>query len=1154
MKLIDPLLILCLALSVHSGFAQNRSINGYGNNTANPEWGTKGDAMIWNTTVSFGDGFGSPAGQNRKSTRELSNIIFAQDKLINEPMGFSDFNIAFGQFIDHEVTLVRETATEPLNIEVPIADPWFDPDATGSAFIPFLRSEYLEGSGTGPGNPRLYPNSVTAYIDGSAIYGSDEQTATWLRSFVNGKLMTSRGNLLPFNTTTREYEAPFDPSAPVLEYRPNNFKGFVAGDTRLNQNLLLISFHTLWMREHNRQCDIIKAQHPDWTDEQIYQKARKIVGGMLQSIVYNEWLPSLGVVLPAYSGYKPEVKTQIFNVFSAAALRYGHTILNSNINRLNEFGHIIDEGNIKLKDSYFRPELILESEGIDVYIKGMCHQTHQALDAKVMDDLRNFLFGQPGSGGLDLVALNIQRGRDRGMPDFNTLRENFGLPKLTSFAQICNDPATVQQLYVAYQGNINNIDAWVGLLAEKKDPGKLFGYTLNKIMQAQFEQLRDGDRFFYLIDEGLTQEEKDMITNTKLADLLNYNSDMPSVSGNMFYAVAPPDQIRTINGMDNNLDQYTWASTNSLLNHDMPMMYDDGMSSPAAPERRNEREISNIVFDQIGEMPNSYGLSSFVFAFGQLLDHDFALTHLSKNEPANIPVPKFDPFFDPSGTGTKYIPSTRSEFVPGTGNSPDNPRLFNNAITGFIDASFLYGSDFERTRWIRAYVDGKFRTSAGNLLPYNTIDGEYESPVDPNAPHMDRAIVPPDGKWFVAGESRANEQPILAAMHTLFVREHNRICDELKIKHPEWVDEQLFQHARRMVIAYFSNIVYHEWLPVLGIHLPAYTGYKPDVNPQVTNMFTAAAFRFGHTMVNPVIERIGADCEIHEKGHLNFKDVFFAPALIREVDGIEPFMIGCVNKPQQQTDAQVVSDLRNFLFGPPGAGGMDLVALNIMRGRERGIMDYNSTREHYGLPKMTSFGKISDNFETNLKLCEAYECNIDNVDVFTGILAEKHLPGSVFGELMNAVLLKQFTALRDGDRFYFENDPAFTPAEIDDIRSTKLGHIVLRNTDIECIPTEDVFYYTPITADEDVLVQQGELKVYPNPTFGSSQVSIHYPYNESGSLKVFNTLGQMVDNRPVTLYEGENIFRLDLQNLPNGFYTVILEGTELTNSVKILKQ
>jgi len=1153
MKLIYTLLFLCFMISAQWVSAQNRSINGYGNNVTNPEWGTPGDAMIWNTTISFADGYSTPAGQNRKSTRELSNIVFAQDKLINEPMGFSDFNIAFGQFIDHEVTLVRDIATEPLNIAVPMADPWFDPNGTGTSIIPFLRSEYVEGSGTGPGNPRLFPNSVTAYIDASAIYGSDEYTANWLRSFTDGKLRTSRGNLLPFNTTTGEYEAPFDPSAPVLEYRPNNFIGFVAGDTRLNQNLLLITMHTLWMREHNRLCDLVKAENPGWNDEQIYQKVRKIIGGMLQSIVFNEWLPSLGVNVNDFNGYKPEVRTQIFNVFSAAALRYGHTILNSNIARLNEFGHIIDEGNVKLKDSYFKPELILESEGIDVYVKGMCHQTHQALDAKVMDDLRNFLFGQPGSGGMDLAALNIQRGRDRGLPDFNTLRENFGLPKLTSFAQISNDPQTVQQLYVAYEGNINNIDAWVGLLAEKKNNGSLFGYTLNKIMQAQFEQLRDGDRFFYIIDEGLTPEEKDMITNTRLADLINRNADMPEITGNMFYTIPAPDQIRTINGMDNNLDRYTWASTNSLLNHDMPMMYADGMASPAAPNRRNEREISNIVFDQIEDMPNTDGLSSFVFAFGQLLDHDFALTPLNK-EPSNIPVPKSDPFFDPFGTGTAFIPSFRSEFVPGTGNSASNPRLFNNTITGFIDASFVYGSDFERTRWIRAYVDGKFKTSSGNLLPYNTIDGEYDSPIDPHAPHMDRAIVPPDGKWFVAGESRANEQPILAAMHTLFVREHNRICDELKIKHPDWVDEQLFQHARRLLIGYVSNIVYHEWLPVLGIHLPAYTGYKPEVNPQVTNLFTSAAFRFGHTMVNPVIERIGADCEPHELGHLDFKDVFFAPHMVREVDGIEPFLIGCVNKPQQQTDAQVISDLRNFLFGPPGAGGMDLVALNIMRARERGIPDYNTVREHYGLQRMTSFGKVSDNFETNLKLCEAYQCDINNVDVFTGILAEKHLPGSIFGELMNAVLLKQFTALRDGDRFYFENDPAFTQEEIEEIRNTKLGHIVLRNTDIECIPSEDVFYYSPVTTDENVLVKHGQLNVFPNPSYGVSQVSVNYPYAENASLKVFNTLGQMVENLAVSLYEGENNIKLDLQDLADGFYTVILEGSELTNSVKILKQ
>jgi hypothetical protein len=1147
------LLFVLLCISLVSVFAQNRSIDGFGNNPDYPEWGSVGHTMIWGAPISFADGISEPAGQNRPNTRVISNRIFAQEGLINDPMGLSDYNFVWGQFIDHDITLVFDDEHETVNIQVPKFDAWMDPFGSGNAYIPVLRSGYKEGTGTSQGNPRQYPNSITAFIDGSNVYGSDEETALWLRAFVDGKLKTSKGDMLPYNTITGEYEAPTDPSAPFMAMIPGDNKWYVAGDIRANENILLTTMHTIWVREHNYQCDRLAAENPGWNDEQIYQKARKIVGGIMQSIVYNEWLPAMGVYLDEYAGYKPDVNPQIMNVFSAAAYRYGHTTINSTIHRMDEYGHTMPMGNMKLMEAFFHPEAMRETEGLDPFIKGMCHQVEQAFDCKMIDDLRNALFGPPGAGGMDLAAINMMRGRERGLADYNAVRLHFGLTPYTSFAQICDNPVLVQQLYETYQGNINNIDPWVGMLAEKRLPNSLFGELVNRIMKVQFSNLRDGDRFFYLNDDGLTQAEKTEISNTRLSNVLSRNSDMPTINDNVFFATPIPNEVRTITGVNNNLTFPEWGAENTRLYHFVSTAFEDGVGMPAGQNRRNPREVSNLIFQQNDNIPDNLGLSDYNFAWGQFIDHDITLTLNHPNESLDIPVPKFDAWMDPQGTGEVVIPMKRSAFDPFTGTSVNNPRRFNNQITAFIDASTIYGSDEERMRWLRTFEDGKLKVSEGNLLPYNTFDGEYNSPVDPHAPEMDHPVTPPDGKWFVAGDSRANENPLLTTLHTLFVREHNRLCDEIRAENPDWIDDLIFHKARRIVIGLVENIVYHEWLPIMGVDLNPYTGYKEDVNPQIMNVFSGASYRYGHTTINSKIFRINNNCLDHANGHILLRDAFFNPAMIREVGGIDAYLTGMVNQQEQDVDCKVIDDLRNFLFGPPGAGGMDLAAINMMRGRDRGIPDYNTVREFFGFAPKESFADISGDVLLNQRLYEAYQ-DINDVDLWVGVLAEDNIEGSIFGELGNHIMKKQFTALRDGDRFYFENDIGLTPDEITEIKGTKLAHIITRNSEVACLPNDEVFYYNPITNTEEAAISVVELNVSPNPTSGEVAINLKSASYGDAEIAVFSSLGQLMQKRQVTLFEDENELLIDLSGYPDGIYSVRLYDGNSSVTSKVIKQ
>ncbi len=369
----------------------------------------------------------------------------------------------------------------------------------------------------------------------------------------------------------------------------------------------------------------------------------------------------------------------------------------------------------------------------------------------------------------------------------------------------------------------------------------------------------------------------------------------------------------------------------------------------------------------------------------------------------------------------------------------------------------MYGSDEEHANWLRTFSGGKLKTSAGNLPPFNTYTGEYDSPIDPGAPHMDNPVGLSE-KVFVAGDPRAGENPLLLSFHTLFLREHNRQCDLLVEKHPDWSDEQLYQYARKIVGAEIQAIVYNEWLPAMGVHLPEYEGYKPDVNPQLMNVFTAATFRMGHTLLNSRLMRVDADGNEMPEGHMLLRDAFFNPFPVMDM-GLEPFLKGMAIQNQQSFDSKVIDDVRNFLFGPPGAGGLDLVSINLARGRERGLPDYNTVRAAFGLQRYTFFQQINNNPDVYIKLLGLYD-SINDVDPWVGMLAETRMPGALFGPTVMKIMEVQFTALRDGDRFFFENDPILSEEEKAKISKTTLHDIIMLNTGVKLMQDE-VFASTP---------------------------------------------------------------------------------------------
>lgn len=505
------------------------SPDGRGNSRVNPLRGSAGVSLLRFAPSAYPDGRSAPAGSNRPGARALSNAFSSQSASVSNDRGMSDFVYVFGQFLDHDIGL-STTGSESFPVPVPAGDTSFDPRGTGTATIPLNRSAFNPASGSS--SPRQQLNAITAFVDGSQVYGSSESRSRALRTFSGGRMKTSAGNMLPFNT------GGLDNANDARRFPDSSL--FLAGDVRANENPELASLQTLFVREHNRLASSIQAGNPRLSDERVYQRARRMVIAELQAITWNEFLPALlgpGAV-PAWRGYRPSVDPGIANEFSTAAFRFGHSLLDGEIARLNNDGSATPQGPIALRDAFFNPTVFNPSlparQGdIDPFLKSASVGVSQEVDLKVVDDVRNFLFGPPGSGGLDLAALNIQRGRDHGLPDYNTTRAAYGLPRVTSFAQVTPDVNVQRALQSAY-GSPSNVDLWVGGLAEKHAPGASVGPLFRRIIGDQFARLRDGDRLYY--ENTMNGAELARARSTTLARVIRDNTSLTTLQANVFFA------------------------------------------------------------------------------------------------------------------------------------------------------------------------------------------------------------------------------------------------------------------------------------------------------------------------------------------------------------------------------------------------------------------------------------------------------------------------------------------------------------------------------------------------------------------------------------------------------------------------------------------
>ncbi|MCG8356189.1 MAG: hypothetical protein MI920_11495 [Kiloniellales bacterium] len=487
-----------------------RPVDGAGSNADYPDWGATGQTLLRLAAADFADGIGSLSGEDRPNPREISNAVSRQVGDEPNALGVSDLLWAWGQFIDHDLDLTEAGEGEFAPIAVPAGDAAFDPDGSGDAVIPFFRVDPIDG--TGETTPREYHNEITAFLDASMVYGSDAETAAALRGDDGKLLLDDEGYLIETED------------------------GVLAGDVRAAENVALTSLHTLFAREHNRWVDELAERHPELSADELFQAARVRVEALIQAVTFNEFLPViLGAgAVPAYAGYDATVNPGISVEFSTAAYRFGHSLLSASLQRLEEDGESIAAGDLALRDAFFAPDEIAGNGGIAALLRGLADSTAQALDPQVVEDVRSFLFAEGGSTGLDLAAINIQRGRDLGVSSYNDLREALGLERAGSFSDVTSDPVLAQQLEDLY-GSVDLVDAWIGGLAEDPVNGGLLGELFHSVVLEQFLRIRDGDPYW---SEGaeISPRELEALWSTSLADVIERNSEVDSIQDAVFFA------------------------------------------------------------------------------------------------------------------------------------------------------------------------------------------------------------------------------------------------------------------------------------------------------------------------------------------------------------------------------------------------------------------------------------------------------------------------------------------------------------------------------------------------------------------------------------------------------------------------------------------
>jgi len=534
-------------------------------------------------------------------------------------------------------------------------------------------------------------------------------------------------------------------------------------------------------------------------------------------------------------------------------------------------------------------------------------------------------------------------------------------------------------------------------------------------------------------------------------------------------------KYRSIDGSCNNLKNSNFGRTGTPFQRILLPEYAKGtLDLPRKSTQDNfelpsARTVSNAL--SVGANEADKDNTILVMQMGQFIDHD--ITHTPNHGiqccgrngafPATFDAEKCSPIRmatnDPFWRGRKTCMNFARSLSSPSLKCELQTREQLNQITHWIDGSNIYGSTVDEAMHLRS-TRGTLKISQQT----GTKGGNLPSCAAEAAGKVTACDVCGRKKkdCFFAGDFRVNEQLNLVVLHTIFMREHNRIATELARLNPRWSDDKIYQEARKINVAEYQHILFKEWLPIIigNNFMKSYglfpresgfsTDYSDNFDPRINNEFAAAAYRFGHSMVPKTFSSVSRQ---RTETVLEMKDQFFKPASLKNIGFLDGLVRGMTEQGSQLWDNSFVEDLRNHLFeSSPGRGGLDLVAVNIQRGRDHGLPGYNKYREICTGKRASTWSDLRKSIEPKHieQLRRVYK-HVDDIDLYVGGFLEAAHEDSILGPVFKCIIGDQFARLKKGDRFFYDlgvdNNIGFTEQQLDQVRRTSMARIICDNTD-----------------------------------------------------------------------------------------------------------
>jgi heme peroxidase len=525
-----------------------------------------------------------------------------------------------------------------------------------------------------------------------------------------------------------------------------------------------------------------------------------------------------------------------------------------------------------------------------------------------------------------------------------------------------------------------------------------------------------------------------------------YDTEEPVEDGETA-ALGEPPKYRTYDGSQTDPENPRMGKTGMRFGRNVPLE----VTYPQAQSflDPSPREVSERLLNRDSFKPAT-SLNVLAAMWLQFQNHDwFSHGDNVENEFLEVPLREGDAWPDSPMKVRRTHPDS-------TNSGGDLPPTYVNRVTPWWDASQIYGSTEEQNRELRAGEDGKM------LLE----DGRLPEETDPGLKGLD--LTGFNDNYHVG----------LSLMHTLFIKEHNAICDMLKKAYPAWDDEQLFLKARLVNAALIAKIHTVEWTPGILANPALQIGMHANWYGVLPKWVTR---RFGRIGKGELLSGIvGSPLDHHTAPYSitsEFVSVYRMHPLIPDDYAIRSHRTGEVIDetdftPIQGHGTREWLDKHSFedwfyslgvahpgaitLHNHPNAlrnltrlsgEKVDIATIDVLRDRERGVPRYNDFREKLRKQRIERFEDLTPNEKWNEEIRDVYGGDINKVDTQVGLLGEQLPTGFGFSDTAFRIFILMASRRLKSDRFFTDDytPEVYTPEGLQWVEDNLFGDVVLRH-------------------------------------------------------------------------------------------------------------